>query len=114
MAQSAPLLARSLVAPAATEASPRASSVTLSTTPLDGMALGEAAEVVSLRLEPDTVAWLRAVGIGEGDQVVVLRRAVFGGPLHVRTGAGGEFALNRSLAREILVRAADAASRDAR
>jgi len=54
-------------------------------------------------MEDEMVAWLRAVGIGEGERVTVLRRAVFGGPLHVRTGAGGEFALHRSLAESILL-----------
>ena len=48
-------------------------------------------------------AWLAAVGIGCGERVTVLRRAPFGGPLHVRTGTGGEFAIDARLARAILV-----------
>jgi ferrous iron transport protein A len=48
-------------------------------------------------------AWLAAVGIGCGEGVTVLRRAPFGGPLHVRTGTGGEFAIDVTLARTILV-----------
>ena len=70
-------------------------------------ALGTDVSVVALALEEDLAAWLRAVGIGEGEKLVVLRRAAFGGPIHVRTASGGEFALNRSLARSILIRPLD-------
>jgi ferrous iron transport protein A len=59
--------------------------------------------VSAVELDRDLVAWLSAVGIREGEKVTVLRRAAFGGPLHVRTGAGGEFALGRPLARAIRV-----------
>lgn len=65
---------------------------------------GDDAVVASIALEPDLAAWVAAVGIREGERVTVLRRAVFGGPIHVRAHAGGEFALARSLARAILVR----------
>ena len=70
-------------------------------------AFGTEVRVVALALEEDLAAWLRAVGIGEGEKLVVLRRAAFGGPIHVRTASGGEFALNRSLARSILIRPLD-------
>ncbi|WP_394825138.1 ferrous iron transport protein A [Pendulispora albinea] len=65
--------------------------------------VGQTVRVLALELEPDFVEWLRAVGIHEGERVTVLRRALFGGPIHVRTGSGGEFALNRQLARSIRV-----------
>jgi ferrous iron transport protein A len=65
---------------------------------------GETGRVVELAMEVDLAAWLRAVGLGEGESLRVLRRAAFGGPIHVRTSAGGEFALNRALAERILVR----------
>jgi ferrous iron transport protein A len=71
---------------------------------LDAIDSNLGVEVVSLDLEPDLVAWLRAVGIAEGEHVVVLRRAAFGGPLHIRTSSGGEFALHRSLAHAIHIR----------
>ncbi|MDB4994614.1 MAG: hypothetical protein JWM74_2046 [Myxococcaceae bacterium] len=71
---------------------------------LDALDSNIAVEVVSLDLEADLVAWLRAVGIAEGERVIVLRRAAFGGPLHIRTSSGGEFALHRSLARSIHIR----------
>ncbi len=76
-------------------------------TSLDGITTGGNARVVSLVLETDQAAWLSAVGIREGERLTVLRRAAFGGPMHVRTRAGGEFAIARSLARAILVRRID-------
>jgi Fe2+ transport system protein FeoA len=51
----------------------------------------------------DAQAWLAAVGIARGEHVKVLRRAPFGGPLHIRTGNGGEFAIDATLAQAILV-----------
>jgi ferrous iron transport protein A len=68
------------------------------------IAIGEEAIVCELALESELAAWLRAVGIGEGDSVSVLRVGAFGGPLHVRNSVGGEFALNRQLAKSILVK----------
>src|SRR5438270_3592309 len=62
---------------------------------LSAVAVGTPAHVVALELDDELRAWLRAVGIREGERVTLLRRAVFGGPIHVRTRAGGEFALNR-------------------
>ena len=74
-------------------------------TPLEAMGVGASALVTGFEaLEVELTDWLRAVGIAEGEQVTILRRAAFGGPIHVRTGSGGEFALHRSLARSILVR----------
>ncbi len=61
------------------------------------------ARVDAVRLDADVSAWLAAVGIAKGENVVVLRRAAFGGPIHVRTGSGGEFAVARALARAITV-----------
>lgn len=65
---------------------------------LDRLGIGLSTKVVKIRLDDDEAAWVRAVGIFEGETVSVLRRALFGGPLHVRTGSGGEFALDRTLA----------------
>ena len=59
--------------------------------------------VTAIALEPDLAAWVAAVGIRVGERLTVLRRAIFGGPIHVRTQAGGEFALARSLAHAIAV-----------
>ena len=70
---------------------------------------GSAVLVTALALEADLTAWVRAVGIREGERVVVLRRAAFGGPIHVRTASGGEFALGRSVAHSVVVREARAA-----
>ena len=65
--------------------------------------IGSSATVLALDLEPELAAWLRAVGIGEGDRIDVLRAGAFGGPLHVRNASGGELAINRQLARSIRV-----------
>ncbi len=68
------------------------------------LAPGRDARVTAVLLESDQATWLAAVGIRAGERLTVLRHAAFGGPIHVRTRAGGEFALARSLARAILVK----------
>lgn len=65
---------------------------------------GTRVHIVAVTLEADMTAWLEAVGIGVGETLTVLRRAAFGGPIHVRTAAGGEFAIARSLADAIVAR----------
>jgi Fe2+ transport system protein FeoA len=72
--------------------------------PLAGIAVGGSVLVSELLIESDVAAWLRAVGISEGEQITVLRRAAFGGPIHVRTSSGGEFALHRSLAASVMTK----------
>ncbi len=93
------MFARSQLAPARTEvvAPPRSKAT------LDRLALGREARVQALHLERAELDWVRAVGIFEGERLRLLRRAVFGGPLHVRTKSGGEFALDRRLAARIEV-----------
>lgn len=54
-------------------------------------------------LEGEAAAWLAAVGLHDGEELVVLRRAALGGPLHVRTASGGEFAVAREVAAQIRV-----------
>src|SRR5437016_6183253 len=75
---------------------------------LSHVPIGALVHVVGLELEADLRDWLRAVGIGEGERLTVLRRAAFGGPIHVRTSSGGEFALNRTLARCVQARCVQA------
>ena len=75
------------------------------------MTLAELADeipAVVARLDLDEVdgAVLRAMGVAEGDAIVVLRRAPFGGPLHVRVGEAS-FALDRGVAESIIVRKAE-------
>jgi Fe2+ transport system protein FeoA len=84
---------------------PRARALGRDASSLSSVIPGESVRVVAVTLDADLAAWLAAVGIASGDVVTVLRRAVFGGPIHVRTSAGGEFALARSLARAITIRA---------
>jgi ferrous iron transport protein A len=43
------------------------------------------------------------VGLYEGTPLVLLRRAPFGGPLHVRTAGGAEFAVDAELAAHVEV-----------
>jgi Fe2+ transport system protein FeoA len=71
---------------------------------LSSLAPGDSACVVELALDPEMAGWLRAVGISERERVTVLRLGAFGGPIHVRTSSGGEFALHRDLAASVLTR----------
>ena len=70
---------------------------------LASLAVGASAEVVSLALNEREAAWLRAVGLVEGISVTPLRKAPFGGPVHVRLSSGLELALDLELARAVLV-----------
>lgn len=72
---------------------PRSSGATLASADI-----GRPMRVVSTRLDDDVAGWIAAVGLAPGEEVIVLRRAAFGGPLHVRTGSGGEFAVAREIA----------------
>lgn len=47
--------------------------------------------------------WLAALGLVVGESITILRKAIFGGPLHVRTGAGGAYAVGRSVAKRIAI-----------
>ncbi len=66
-------------------------------------ATGERVQIARVDLDGEAAAWIGAVGLNEGEVVVVLRRAALGGPLHVRTSSGGEFAVAREVARLITV-----------
>ena len=70
-------------------------------TSLDLQALQLAAPITALRMGEREAAWLRAIGLGEGVEVTVLRRAPLGGPLHVRVSGGAELAVDRELARNV-------------
>ena len=70
---------------------------------LANAALGVRVRIVSAQLDEDVSAWLAAVGLHEGEEVIVLRRAAFGGPLHVRTSSGGEVAVAKELAARLAV-----------
>lgn len=63
--------------------------------------IGRRVRIASIDLDVESAGWLGAVGLQLGEELVVLRRALFGGPLHVRTSAGGEFAVARELAKHI-------------
>ena len=74
-------------------------------TSLADVAIGERVRIVGTKLDADVTGWLSAVGLDEGEEVTVLRRAAFGGPLHVRTSSGGEFAVAKELAAMLEVEA---------
>lgn len=71
------------------------------TTRLAQLTPGRRARIRTIQLDPRERDWLRAVGLFEGQTITVLRRGVFGGPLHVRTASGGELAIDRRLALHI-------------
>lgn len=68
---------------------------------LDLLAPQCSALVTALRMSEREAAWLRAIGLGEGVAVTVLRKASVGGPLHVRVSGGAELAVDRELARNV-------------
>jgi ferrous iron transport protein A len=74
---------------------------------LASAAIGRRVRIVATRLDEDIAAWVAAVGLHEGEEVIVLRRAVFGGPLHVRTESGGEFAVASEIAAKLDVEDVD-------
>lgn len=71
--------------------------------------LGTRVRIARVGLDGEAAAWLGAVGLAGGEELVVLRRAALGGPLHVRTASGGEFAIGREVADHITVDAAEPA-----
>ena len=62
---------------------------------------GARVTIAKVDLDGDVASWLEAVGLSAGEEVTVLRGAILGGPLHVRTAAGGEFAVAREVAVKI-------------
>jgi ferrous iron transport protein A len=74
-------------------------------TSLDLLFPQHSAAITALRMTAREAAWLRAIGLGEGVTVTVLRRAPLGGPLHVRVSGGAELAVDRELARHVEVEA---------
>lgn len=70
---------------------------------LASVEIGTTVRIRAVSLEPEAAAWIEAVGLQAGEEVTVLRRAALGGPLHVRTSSGGEFAVAREVANAIVV-----------
>jgi ferrous iron transport protein A len=70
---------------------------------LSEVAPGETVQIHQVDLEADTAAWLAAVGLERGEEVTVLRKAILGGPLHLRLARGGELAVARDVAMRIAV-----------
>lgn len=70
---------------------------------LDLLSPDRSATITALHVDERDAAWLRAIGLGEGVIVTVLRRAPLGGPLHVRISGGAELAIDGQLAGHVEV-----------
>ena len=68
------------------------------------LATGVAREIAALELPAEDAAALDGLGLSPGRAVTVLRRAAFGGPLHLRVDTGVELALDRALAAGVTLR----------
>ncbi|MFO0675175.1 MAG: FeoA family protein [Polyangiaceae bacterium] len=76
----------------------RSTDVTSSDVSLCDVADGFSVRLARFELDEGLRASVTAMGLSEGDVTTVLRRAPFGGPLHVRTSCGAEFAVSRNVA----------------
>ncbi len=70
---------------------------------LGSLPSGASGVIASLELPPVDRAWIDAMGLSPGREVTVLRRALLGGPLHVRLDTGAEFAIDAELARRVVL-----------
>ena len=67
---------------------------------LESLPCGQSARIEALTVESDLHARLSALGLRHGKWIQVVRRAVLGGPLHVRVGTT-EIILRRKEAAQI-------------
>lgn len=67
------------------------------------MRSGERGRVARVDVSPEVSRWLGALGIAPGTALTLLRRGLWGGPLHLRSDAGAEFAIASSLAAEVVL-----------
>ena len=74
--------------------------------------VGRRVRIARVDLDGEAASWIGAVGLHDGEELVVLRRAALGGPLHVRTSSGGEFAVAREVALKITVELVTTAPED--
>lgn len=65
---------------------PSTSAVAEEALSLDHFQVGEQGKIASLQADTDLKQRLSALGLREGVTVQVLRKASFGGPMHVRIG----------------------------
>lgn len=66
-------------------------------------ASGRRFRITAVDLDNEQIAWLGAFGLHRGEELVVVRLGALGGPLHIRTSSGGEFAVAREIAARIVV-----------
>ncbi|APS00546.1 FeoA family protein [Pajaroellobacter abortibovis] len=79
------------------------SSWLTSTLSLIGIPVHTPVLVINFNLEEQIKARLSALGVVKGIRLVVLRRAMLGGPLHVRLDMGAELAIDASVAKGVVV-----------
>ena len=60
-------------------------------------------KIIHIKTKDSCAAYLSAVGIGEGDEIEVVRRAPFGGPVQVRLSQGAEFMVGNDVVERITV-----------
>ncbi len=66
--------------------------------------IGARARIVGLHGGPNSVRRIMAMGLRKGDEVEVLYKAVFGGPILVKNlSNGSQIAIGRGMAGKILV-----------
>ena len=70
---------------------------------LSDVTTGETVRIHLVDLPADTAAWLAAVGLERGEEVTVLRKAILGGPFHLRLARGGELTVARDVAMRVAV-----------
>jgi Fe2+ transport system protein FeoA len=72
-------------------------------TALSSVPEGVSVRVARLDASDNERRLLEAFGVIEGEIVSVLRKAIFGGPFHIRSAAGAEVALAKILVDKIAV-----------
>ena len=75
----------------------------ISNVTLDQLPFEREGRIARIEMAVEIVAYLRAVGIGEGTIVTIVRAAPFGGPLFLRASSGAEIAIDREIARAITI-----------
>ncbi|MCG5054472.1 MAG: ferrous iron transport protein A [Myxococcales bacterium] len=93
--------APSPLSPADAPVTPRAATRALPDAPF-----GQWVRICGFTLPETERRWIESLGLCQGEDLMVLRKGVFGGPLHVRTGVGAEFAIAEAQAAGIRVEGA--------
>ena len=60
-------------------------------------------KILQIKTKDSCASYLQAVGMGEGDDIEVVRAAPFGGPIQLRLALGTDFMIGRDIASRITV-----------